>query len=370
MRRTKSKLKEKESVFTVDGVKVHFSPAVFRKLLRSFVFGAEIETTFYYEPPIEDFSELPDWVWDEYYQYLEEEQLDEWDYTISDFVEEFYPEFIEPENDKVVEEISEYLRVKPYNDPSCGAEFPTQTYTDIREFYKTVVNVVKIIEENGEDIIGVFDPHVPVGGHFNFSNKLGELHRNDGVYEFLLSFAGIVLYLGGDPRHDDRSEYNAFSKPIDDKFSAIHRKSYAVELRYFDGLTFPVSYTLNAIVNMVLFAFWWSILPGDRDKLSRILKSKGYYYYSKALYNYWTEYDKDWSELRETAIKSYKFLTTILKKVDKYVREEWGISPLKGIRFQWLRGSPAIRINELDDYDKVKYYENQLARVIGFMPLL
>ena len=237
----------------------------------------------------------------EYYRNPEYCDKDEYDYYLS------------PEVEKYIE--------NSYYDDSCGMEFVTKVFSNLKEFREFLKNFV---DEIGEDNMSPADR---CGGHFNISWDYWEddfpTVFNNSVY-----FLDLFAYMFNEPKTWRRGGYAEFPANLmetGDKFKAIHEKAYAIEFRFPDSPRDVDNYVLMAATIISLCSIDYDITYNKDERLK-----------TRDIYEKIKEDGKQLNEdEKRYLIEKFKLLIRVIRKPLKQLSEELRIDLIKALHWRF-----------------------------------
>lgn len=142
-----------------------------------------------------------------------------------------------------------------YEDQSCGLEFSTKTFSSLKDYHKALKT---IINEIGTENIKIRDL---CGGHINISwecNNYSWADFDETIAQNMLYFSDLLTYMFCSKYTYYREQYKVFPQSFDDvisyihdKYTCVHIKDYAIEIRFPDS---PKAIDNHVLLSAVLLA--------------------------------------------------------------------------------------------------------------------
>ena len=179
---------------------------------------------------------------------------------------EYYrnPEYC-PYDDYGLPDFVDFDKIEPYidryyEDGSCGLEFPTKAFDNLKDYYNAIKTIVSVI---GKDYIKTT---YNCGGHINISwenIKTGKTHKD---YEFLIAkniifFSDLLSYMFNSKYTYCRYEWSKmpnYYEDIDDfiisksNYPLVLLKTDRIEVRFPDAVNSPNNHTLLTAVLLAI----------------------------------------------------------------------------------------------------------------------
>ena len=164
-----------------------------------------------------------------------------------------------------IDKINPYLD-NYYYDESCGMEFVTKPFSSLKDYWKAVKEIVKVV---GKENISIEDR---CGGHINISWINGNKSWKDyekTIAQNILFFSDLLSYMFCSLSTYWRYNYKEFplhlgtlENDIYDKYNCVHIKDYAIEVRIPDS---PKDVDNHVLFSAVLLACLLYTSPSPRD---------------------------------------------------------------------------------------------------------
>lgn len=212
-----------------------------------------------------------------------------------------------------------------YNDGSCGMEFCTKPFNSLKTYWKAVKEIVDTVGRENIDISRC------CGGHINISWENYDKSWKDyekTIAKNILYFADLLSYMFCCSETHHRDGYKDFPwniKVIDDdiynKYTCVHIKDYAIEIRIPDSPKDVDNHVLFTVVLLAL-SFKTIELPWDEERFNE----------TKEIYEKINKYGE---ELTMGNIKyleeKYKLLRRFIEKPLKQLGEELKIDLIRAL---------------------------------------
>jgi len=248
-----------------------------------------------------------------------------------------------------IDKIEKYLD-NYYPDESCGMEFCTKPFTSLKDYWHAVKTIVQTIGKENIDI------SEKCGGHINISWQNGNTSWEDYekiIAKNILFFSDLLSYMFCSPETYHRDDYKVFpmelcyvNDDIYDKYTCVHIKNYAIEVRIPDS---P-----KDVDNHVLFT---AVLLALSFKTTEIPFAEETFYKTKEIYNKINCYGEKLndSEKRFLADK-FKMLKKFIEKPLKMLSQELGINLMKALEYRFK--NPKYEEEYEKDFDLTKFAMN------------
>ncbi|MCD6261209.1 MAG: hypothetical protein J7J28_05445 [Thaumarchaeota archaeon] len=232
-------------------------------------------------------------------------------------------------NDIDIDKIDKYLD-NYYYDESCGMEFVTKPFENLKDYWEAIK---AIVSEIGKENIRIVDK---CGGHINISWDNGDkswLNHDVTIASNILFFSDLLSYMFCSNNTYCRDEYkvypheyNDYKNDFIDKYTCVHIKDYAIEVRIPDS---PKDIDNHVLFSAVLLAisFRTTQIPFDEET----------FYKTKEIYEKINRYGEELSKQDKAYLKDkFKLLKRFIEKPLKALSHDIGIDLAKALehRFQ------------------------------------
>jgi len=241
-----------------------------------------------------------------------------------------------------VYKIDKYLD-RYYYDCSCGYEFVTKPFSSLRDYWQAVKEIIQTI---GKENIDISDK---CGGHINISWKNDKKSWADyklTIARNMLYFSDLLSYMFCSKETWYRDEYKVYPKrfehiglDVEDKYTCVHVKDYAIEIRIPDS---P-----KDVDNHVLFS---ATLLAISLRTTDIPFSIYDFEKTKKIYNEINHYGDELSHNDKRYLRDkFKVLMKFIEKPLKALSEEIGINLIKALEFRFK--NPKYEEEEEKDFN-------------------
>ena len=249
-----------------------------------------------------------------------------------------------------------------YYDESCGMEFVTKPFSSLKDYWKAVKEIVKVV---GKENINISER---CGGHINISWENGNkswLDYDTIIASNILFFSDLLSYMFCSSETHWRYTYKEFpgtpdnyKKDFIDKYCCVHLKDYAIEVRIPDS---PKDVDNHVLFTATLLAIAMKTyeIPFDKETFS---KTKEIY---KKINRYGDTINKeDYAYLRD----KFKLLKRFIEKPLKALSHDLGVDLMKALEYRF--NNPKYEEIEEKDFDlkqfaiKTKVKANASVNVI------
>jgi len=241
-----------------------------------------------------------------------------------------------------IDRIEQYLD-NYYHDESCGMEFVTKPFSSLKDYWKAVKEIVKVVGKENIDI------SERCGGHINISWENGNkswLDYDTIIASNILFFSDLLSYMFCSSETHWRYTYKEFpgtpdnyKKDFIDKYCCVHLKDYAIEVRIPDS---PKDVDNHVLFTATLLAIAMKTyeIPFDKETFS---KTKEIY---KKINRYGDTINKeDYAYLRD----KFKLLKRFIEKPLKALSHDLGVDLMKALEYRF--NNPKYEEIEEKDFD-------------------
>ena len=227
-----------------------------------------------------------------------------------------------------IDKINEYLD-DYYYDKSCGMEFVTKPFSSLKDYWKAVKEIVKVVGKENIDI------SERCGGHINISWENGNkswLDYDTIIASNILFFSDLLSYMFCFPDTYERYEYKEFPDEYDNyknhfinKYCCVHLKDYAVEIRFPDS---PKDVDNHVLLTATLLAISLKTyeIPFDKPNFNK----------TKEIYEKINYYGKELNKLDKLYLRNkFKLLIKFIRKPLIKLSKELGVNLLKALEYRF-----------------------------------
>jgi len=229
---------------------------------------------------------------------------------------------------EITDNIKQYLD-DIYYDESCGMEFVTKPFSSLKDYWKAVKEIVKVVGKENIDI------SEKCGGHINISWTNGNkswLDYDTIIASNILFFSDLLSYMFCCNETHWRYTYKEFPSYLEtlendiyDKYNCVHLKDYAIEIRIPDS---PKDIDNHVLFSAVLLAISLKTyeIPFDKETFSKTKEI-----YEKINYHGETLSKEDKSYLKD----KFKLLKKFIEKQLKALSHDLGIDLIKALEYRF-----------------------------------
>jgi len=231
-------------------------------------------------------------------------------------------------NDIDMSKIEQYLDGY-YYDESCGMEFVTKPFENLKDYWHAIKTIVQIVGKENIDI------SEKCGGHINISwengNKSWDNYK-EIIAENILFFSDLLSYMFCSPETYWRYTYKKFPSRFNDieydiynKYNCVHIKDYAIEVRVPDS---PKDVDNHVLFTATLLAISLKTykIPFDKETFEK----------TKEIYKKINKYGKELSKEDKAYLKDkFKLLKRFIEKPLKALSHDLGIDLMKALEHRF-----------------------------------